>query len=73
LGAKGFMFELAGRKSVSGGADRKCRYGAGYLLYLLGLRVAGDEVNGLVGEGGARPLLREPAVFELISAAAGGV
>jgi hypothetical protein len=68
------MFELAGRKSVFGGADRKCRYDTGYLLYLLGLRVAGDdEINGLVGEGGARPLLREPAVFELIGATAGGV
>jgi hypothetical protein len=44
------------------------------LLYLLGLRIAGDdEINRLVGEGGARPLLREPAVFELIGAAVGGL
>lgn len=41
------------------------------LLYILGLRVAGeDEPNSVVLGGGARPLLREPATFEVTGAGA---
>jgi hypothetical protein len=67
------MFELADAKSVSSKVDEKLDPRAGKVLYLLGLRIAGnDKVNGIAGKGGARMLLREPAVLELIGAAGGG-
>ena len=45
---------------------------AEHSVCLPGLLVAGEAVlSGLIGEGGARPLLRDPVVFVLIGATAG--
>ena len=67
-----FIFELSGEASVSGEVYSNIIVDAGHSVCLPGLLVAGDAVlSGLIDEGGAIPLLRDPVVFVLIGATAG--